>query len=109
MELSSINVACPPLFPPLHGYLECSRPIENSTVETTGRLKITNRPGSQCVLRCPTRLISFLTPLCLSKKIMMLRMFFPFIKSYRASGIFVKTCGEDGEWHGDDDGICISE
>jgi len=32
-----------------------------------------------------------------------------FIKSYRASGTFVKTCGEDGNWHGDDDGICISE
>lgn len=32
-----------------------------------------------------------------------------FIKSYRASGTFIKTCGEDGKWHGDDDGICISE
>lgn len=30
-------------------------------------------------------------------------------KSYRASGTFVKTCGEDGNWHGDGDGICISE
>lgn len=34
---------------------------------------------------------------------------FPFIKSYRASGTFIKTCGEDGSWHGDDDGICISK
>jgi hypothetical protein len=48
-----IVVACPPLFPPIHGYLECSRPLENSN--TTGRTKVTNRPGSQCVLRCPTR------------------------------------------------------
>ena len=41
----------------------------------------------------------------------MLEMYsFPFffIKSYRASGTFIKTCGEDGNWHGDDDGICIS-
>lgn len=35
--------------------------------------------------------------------------FFLLIKSYRASGTFVKTCGEDGKWRGDDDGICISK
>jgi hypothetical protein len=49
------NIACPPLFPPLHGYLECSRPVESANDSAAGRLKITNRPGSQCVLQCPTR------------------------------------------------------
>lgn len=135
-----ISVACPPLFPPLHGYLECSRPIENSSVMSTGRPKITNRPGSQCVLRCPTRFNSFIfrsfhawrriifevlrdafsktwrrawtNPANLPEgtKVLTHKMFSShFIKSYRASGTFVKTCGEDGKWRGDDDGICISK
>lgn len=46
-------IACPPLFPPVHGYLECTRPLEN--INTTDRIVVTNRPGSQCVLRCPAR------------------------------------------------------
>ncbi|XP_070501322.1 uncharacterized protein [Chironomus tepperi] len=77
--LKASTVACPPLFPPVHGYLECTRPLDNSNL--TGRLIVTNRPGSQCVLRCPA--------------------------SYRTSGTYLRTCGEDGEWHGLDDGICI--
>ncbi|CRK94785.1 CLUMA_CG008279, isoform A [Clunio marinus] len=81
MSSSSSDIACPPLFPPLHGYLECSRPVENLTEMSMGRLKIINRPGSECTLQCPA--------------------------SYRASGTFIKTCGEDGKWYGDDSGICI--
>ncbi|KAG5677773.1 hypothetical protein PVAND_007504 [Polypedilum vanderplanki] len=77
--LNRVIVACPALFPPIHGYLECTRPLESSNI--TGRIKVTNRPGSQCQLRCPS--------------------------SYRASGTYLKTCGEDGKWHGYDDGICI--
>lgn len=97
------NVACPPLFPPLHGYLECSRPVESANETAAGRLKITNRPGSQCVLQCPTRFGFSAAPN------VELNSHFRFIKSYRASGSFIKTCGEDGNWHGDGDGICISE
>lgn len=68
-DAETVNIACPALFPPLHGYLECSRPIENSTMTPTGRLRITNRPGSQCILRCPTRydyFTSFLLLPCIS-------------------------------------------
>lgn len=31
------------------------------------------------------------------------------IKSFRTSGKFAQRCGEDGKWHGENDGICISE
>ncbi|XP_063698079.1 uncharacterized protein LOC134829016 [Culicoides brevitarsis] len=41
------DITCPPLIPPKHGYLECSRPLDES------RHHIANFPGSQCVLRCP--------------------------------------------------------
>lgn len=75
---SSADIACPPLFPSRHGYLECSRP----TKSTTGRKRVTNRPGSQCILRCPT--------------------------GFREIGKFSKTCGDNGEWIGDGDGACIS-
>lgn len=51
--LNRVMVACPPLFPPTHGYLECTRPVESSN--ETGRLKIMNRPGSECRLQCPSR------------------------------------------------------
>lgn len=66
------NVACPPLFPPRHGYLECSRPAGQ---------RITNRPGSQCVLRCPV--------------------------GFRMVGSFAKTCGNNGRWLGNGEGVCI--
>lgn len=56
--LNRVIVVCPPLFPPTHGYLECTRPVENST--TTGRMKIMNRPGSECRLRCPTRYVKLI-------------------------------------------------
>lgn len=78
MSNVSSNVACPPLFPPKHGYLECSRPIGKDI----GRKRITNRPGSQCILRCPT--------------------------GYRVTGKFEKICNFDGKWFGQDDGQCIS-
>lgn len=39
----TMDVSCPPLIPPDHGYLECS----------TNKQHIANWPGSQCVLRCP--------------------------------------------------------
>ncbi|KAL9701971.1 hypothetical protein quinque_005412 [Culex quinquefasciatus] len=76
------DVACPPLFPPRHGYLECSRPIDEiSDGPNGGRLKIVNRPGSQCILKCPT--------------------------GYRLEGKFSKICGTTGEWIGDESGTCI--
>lgn len=83
-SLKLADVACPPLFPPRHGYLECSRPIDEiSDGPNGGRLKITNRPGSQCILKCPT--------------------------GYRLEGKFSKICGTTGEWIGDESGTCISK
>ncbi|XP_055619958.1 uncharacterized protein LOC129764668 [Toxorhynchites rutilus septentrionalis] len=81
-SLRLADVACPPLFPPRHGYLECSRPIDEiSDGPNGGRLKIINRPGSQCILKCPT--------------------------GYRLEGKFSKICGTTGEWIGDESGSCI--
>ncbi|XP_058832942.1 uncharacterized protein LOC131690887 [Topomyia yanbarensis] len=81
-SLKLADVACPPLFPPMHGYLECSRPIDEiSDGPNGGRLKIINRPGSQCFLKCPT--------------------------GYRLEGKFSKICGTAGEWIGDESGSCI--
>ncbi|KAG4071788.1 hypothetical protein HA402_011942 [Bradysia odoriphaga] len=71
------DVTCPPLFPPHHGYLECTQP----TSYTSGKNQITNSPGSQCILICPN--------------------------GYRMSGSFAKTCGMNGKWIGADDGECI--
>lgn len=73
-----LTVSCPPLFPPQHGYLECSRPLE--TVGSGD--PITNRPGSQCVLRCPT--------------------------GYRVVGAFEQICGFNGRWIGKSGGQCLS-
>uniref|UniRef100_A0A182J2V4 Sushi domain-containing protein n=1 Tax=Anopheles atroparvus TaxID=41427 RepID=A0A182J2V4_ANOAO len=81
-SLKLADVACPPLFPPRHGYLECSRPIDEiADGPSGGSLKITNRPGSQCILKCPT--------------------------GYRPEGKFSKICGTTGEWIGDENGTCI--
>lgn len=81
-SLKLADVACPPLFPPRHGYLECSRPIDEiSDGPNGGKLKIINRPGSQCILKCPT--------------------------GYRLEGKFSKICGTSGEWIGDESGTCI--
>uniref|UniRef100_A0A4Y0BIY2 Uncharacterized protein n=1 Tax=Anopheles funestus TaxID=62324 RepID=A0A4Y0BIY2_ANOFN len=81
-SLKLADIACPPLFPPRHGYLECSRPIDEiADGPTGGSLKITNRPGSQCILKCPT--------------------------GYRLEGKFSKICGTTGEWIGDENGTCI--
>ncbi|XP_065087472.1 uncharacterized protein LOC135709178 [Ochlerotatus camptorhynchus] len=81
-SLKLADVACPPLFPPRHGYLECSRPIDEiSDGPNGGRLKIINRPGSQCILKCPT--------------------------GYRLEGKYSKICGTTGEWIGDESGTCI--
>lgn len=84
------NVACPPLFPPKHGYLECSRPMpeRTSSGDTTGAVTAAtghapNRPGSQCVLRCPT--------------------------GYWEAGRFEKICDFNGRWIGEEGGSCISE
>lgn len=83
---SSADTSCPPLFPPKHGYLECSRPIASDIIGADangsgGRRRITNRPGSQCVLRCPT--------------------------GFRIDGKFSKQCSASGIWVGESDGICI--
>lgn len=62
--VDSINIVCPPLFPPTHGYLECTRPtstLVNSTASEQQRVSITNRPGSRCDLRCPSRFAISLT------------------------------------------------
>ena len=120
-DAKTVNIACPALFPPPHGYLECSRPIENSTMTSTGRLRITNRPGSQCILRCPTRYFfcHFIAP-CIPLRLkhfidhklyILLLFFFPLfhIPSYRAVGKFSKTCGENGNWYGDESGVCMSK
>uniref|UniRef100_A0A182MC95 HYR domain-containing protein n=1 Tax=Anopheles culicifacies TaxID=139723 RepID=A0A182MC95_9DIPT len=81
-SLKLADIACPPLFPPRHGYLECSRPIDEiADGPSGGSLKITNRPGSQCILKCPT--------------------------GYRLEGKFSKICGTTGEWIGDENGTCI--
>lgn len=71
---------CPPIFPPTHGYLECSRPID--AIKTQGRIKITNLPGTECTLICPEK--------------------------FKMFGQFKKTCGTDGRWLGEDDGYCSS-
>lgn len=42
------DVSCVPLFPPRHGYLECTR----SVVEGRKR-RVTNRRGTVCILKCP--------------------------------------------------------
>lgn len=73
------DVSCPPLFPPHHGYLECSRPLER----VGDGDRINNRPGSQCVLRCPT--------------------------GYRVEGAFEKICDFNGRWIGREGGQCLSE
>ncbi|ETN63590.1 hypothetical protein AND_004694 [Anopheles darlingi] len=81
-SLKLADVVCAPLFPPRHGYLECSRPIDEiADGPSRGSLKITNRPGSQCILKCPT--------------------------GYRLEGKFSKICGTTGEWIGDENGTCI--
>ncbi|XP_050095151.1 uncharacterized protein LOC126577518 isoform X2 [Anopheles aquasalis] len=81
-SLKLADVVCAPLFPPRHGYLECSRPIDEiADGPSRGSLKITNRPGSQCILKCPT--------------------------GYRLEGRFSKICGTTGEWIGDENGTCI--
>lgn len=95
------NVACPPLFPPKHGYLECSRPLPDrsgdgtgtgtgdgnptgiGTSATTTAGHAPNRPGSQCVLRCPT--------------------------GYWEAGRFEKICDFNGRWIGEEGGSCMSE
>lgn len=80
-DFEKTDLVCPPLFPPLNGFLECSRPI-NST-ENQGRLKITNLPGSNCILKCP--------------------------KNFKIVGQYMKVCGKDGKWFGDGSGSCTSE
>lgn len=101
------NVFCPPLFPPKHGYLECSRPLpephaddravardDDTDVAAAGGNAATpapvgqhgptsNRPGGQCVLRCPT--------------------------GYWEAGRFEKICDFNGRWVGEEGGACISE
>ncbi|XP_035785634.1 uncharacterized protein LOC118463267 isoform X2 [Anopheles albimanus] len=81
-SLKLADVICAPLFPPRHGYLECSRPIDKiADGPSRGSLKITDRPGSQCILKCST--------------------------GYRLEGKFSKICGSTGEWIGDENGTCI--
>lgn len=75
---SFANVACPALFPPKHGYLECSRP---QTTSIDSKDHIINRPGSQCILRCPN--------------------------GYRETGKFDKICNVNGQWFGEETGACI--
>lgn len=70
---------CPPLFPPLHGYHDCSRPI--NFTNNSERLKIKNVPGSTCTLKCP--------------------------ESFRLVGKFEKFCDKDGKWLGEHSGICL--
>lgn len=121
------SVACPPLFPPKHGYLECSRPMPERRHQQRRRRRRQrgnddgaatdtnaddanddddaddvdadenadgigggasaagkpNRPGSQCVLRCPT--------------------------GFREAGRFEKICDFNGRWIGEEGGSCISE
>lgn len=104
------DVACPPLFPPKHGYLECSRPLpeHRHAAAAAGSAEVPadagdgdgggstsgaapaivvhhepNRPGSQCVLRCPT--------------------------GFTEAGRFEKICDFNGRWIGEEGGSCISE
>ena len=79
-ESQNAFIACPAIFSPIHGYLECSRPI--NTMKASGRVKITNLPGTECKLKCPVK--------------------------YKIHGNFHKTCDKDGKWIGDDDGFCSS-
>jgi hypothetical protein len=81
-EPQNALTVCPPIYPPMHGYLECSRPININPDEPSGRIKITNLPGTECKLKCPER--------------------------YKNYGKFHKTCGKDGKWFGDDEGYCSS-
>uniref|UniRef100_A0A1B0D5U1 HYR domain-containing protein n=2 Tax=Phlebotomus papatasi TaxID=29031 RepID=A0A1B0D5U1_PHLPP len=80
---STLDVTCPPLFPPKHGYLECSRDrggseMKGNVQEST---RITNLPGSVCILRCPG--------------------------GFRVSGSFSVQCDTQGKWRGEQDGVCI--
>lgn len=78
------HVACPPLFPPTIGFYKCNRrratPFRRKT--KSGRIRITNRPGTRCELHCPMQ--------------------------YRKDEEHKLVCGVDGKWHGKRSGNCIS-
>uniref|UniRef100_A0A1B0GGR9 Uncharacterized protein n=1 Tax=Lutzomyia longipalpis TaxID=7200 RepID=A0A1B0GGR9_LUTLO len=80
---ATLGVSCPPLFPPRHGYLECSRSGDgrSDTEDVQETTRVTNSPGSVCILRCPG--------------------------GFRVSGRFSVECNDQGSWSGDQDGVCI--
>lgn len=79
-SVAGLQVACPPLVPPRHGYLECTRNV----VDAGGRRRrVTNHAGTTCLLKCPL--------------------------GYRAVGAYLKMCGRDGNWTGAENGTCASE
>ncbi|GAB0100998.1 uncharacterized protein DMENIID0001_171150 [Sergentomyia squamirostris] len=80
---ASADVTCPPLFPPRHGYLECSRGEVGAAALNADEtaVRVTNSPGSLCVLRCPS--------------------------GFRVSGSFSVQCDVTGRWTGSQDGVCI--
>ncbi|XP_059609249.1 sushi, von Willebrand factor type A, EGF and pentraxin domain-containing protein 1 [Phlebotomus argentipes] len=79
---ASLNVICPPLFPPRHGYLECSREgSDREQQHVREAARVSNSPGSLCELRCPG--------------------------GFRLSGSFSVQCDTQGQWRGQQDGVCI--
>ena len=73
-----LEVTCPPLFPPRHGYLECTR----NTVDSPDgpRRRVTNHVGTVCVLKCPL--------------------------GYEAVGAYARICSSQGNWTGHETGTC---
>ncbi|KAJ8943587.1 hypothetical protein NQ318_006589, partial [Aromia moschata] len=80
-DQASAKVTCRPLFPPLQGFVRCSRDGAFHSYTKTGKRRVLNSPGTTCDLECPT--------------------------GYRMVGKFQVTCGFDGEWEGQRDAKCI--
>lgn len=80
---TTFEIVCPPIYPPKRGYLDCSRPNDDnqsSSVSRVRRNRITNRPGSKCILKCP--------------------------KKMALEGSYAIACSSEGKWVGDSTGVC---
>lgn len=81
LRSNQFKIACPPLFPPRHGYLKCNRDKAGPFLKSfTGRIRITNKPGTFCELICPV--------------------------GYKSVGRFKVVCSKSGFWQGHQSGLC---
>lgn len=82
---STLEIVCPPIYPPKRGYLDCSRPTDEKPQLSNKRVRnrVTNRPGSKCILKCP--------------------------KKMALIGLYSISCSNDGKWVGDSNGVCQSK